>query len=129
MANTKRLVSWLKEKIELQGFNKRQTARAAGLSYPTILNTLEGDKPSLETCKALGNLFNTPPEELLRMAGLIPEADPKDKLLERTNHLMEKLSPDSKEKALEYLEFLITQEKKEEKRAKANRRAVEIKSS
>ena len=72
MHNTNKLIEWLKKNMEAKNFGVRETARMAGISHPLISDVLKGGKPSYETCLALANLFKTPPEEVLRMASMLP---------------------------------------------------------
>ncbi|MBE0684826.1 MAG: helix-turn-helix transcriptional regulator [Anaerolineaceae bacterium] len=122
MNNTDKFIDWLKINMEAKNFGVRETARAAGISHPLILDAMKGKKPSYETCIALANLFKTPPEEVLRMASLLPTKPAQDVIKERAEYLMEHLSPANQKKAIDYLEFLIFQEEKGEKRGKPNRR-------
>jgi len=121
MDNTNELMDWLKLNMETKNFGVRETARMAGISHPLISDIINGGKPSYETCLALGNLFKTPPEEVFRLAGLLPSKPKQDILMERADYLIEQLSPANQKKAIEYLEFLIFQEEKGEQREKQNR--------
>jgi transcriptional regulator with XRE-family HTH domain len=122
MNNTDVLIDWLKTRMELSNYGVRETARMAGLSHPLISDIVNGRKPSYETCIALAQLFNTPPEEVLRLAGLLPSKLEKDVIKERADYLMDHLSPENQQKAIEFLEFLISKEEKGEHRARPTRR-------
>lgn len=108
--------------IQINNLSSRETARRAGISHPLISDILNGGKPSLETCSVLAELFKTPPEEVLRMAGLLPHKAEKDVIIEHAEYLMEHLSPEKQQQAVEFLQFLVTQEEKGEERGRPNRR-------
>jgi transcriptional regulator with XRE-family HTH domain len=68
-------IQWLNARMQDREWGVRETARQAGLSHPTVSDILNlGIQPSYDTCMALARAFNTPPEEILRLAGLLPKA-------------------------------------------------------
>lgn len=117
--------TWLITNMQTNNLGIRETARRAGISHPLISDILNGGKPSLETCSVLAELFKTPPEEILRLAGLLPPKAEKDVIMERADYLMERLSPAKQQQAIEYLEFLLTREEKGEPHGRANRQPAE----
>jgi transcriptional regulator with XRE-family HTH domain len=125
MEKKRKLSDWLMTHMQINNLGTRETARRAGISHPLISDIINGGKASLETCTVLAELFNTPPEEVLRMAGLLPPKAEKDIIKERADYLMQRLSPAKQQQAIEFLEFLLTQEEKGEKRERPNRRNAE----
>ena len=125
MEEKPKLSDWLMANMQNHNLGTRETARRAGISHPLVSDILNGGKASLETCTVLAELFNTPPEEVLRLAGLLPSRAQKDVILERADYLMERLSPEKQQQAIEYLEFLVTREGKGEKRGRPNRQPAE----
>ena len=105
MHNPNKLIEWLNKNMEAKNFGVRETARMAGISHPLISDVLKGGKPSYETCLALANLFKTPPEEVLRMASMLPPKPAQDVVKERADYLMEQLSPANQKRAIDYLEY------------------------
>jgi transcriptional regulator with XRE-family HTH domain len=99
-----------------KGWGVRELARRAGVSHPIISDALNGKGASFDTCKALAFLFRVPAEQVLRMAGLLPNKTAKVEIVERAEHLYGLLTLDNQRKALEYLEFLKQQEEKGEYR-------------
>lgn len=123
------LSEWLTTNMQIHNLSTRETARRAGISHPLISDILNGGKPSLETCTVLAVLFNSPPEQVLRLAGLLPPKPVKDVIQERADYLMERLSQERQQQAIEFLEFLVSQEQKGEARGRPNRRPAESKSN
>ncbi|MFH2040134.1 MAG: helix-turn-helix transcriptional regulator [Chloroflexota bacterium] len=119
------LSDWLTTHMQINNLGTRETARRAGISHPLISDILNGGKPSLETCSVLAELFNTPPEEVLRMAGLLPPKAENDVIQERADYLMQRLSLAKQQQAVEFLEFLLTKEEKGEQRDRPPRRHAE----
>lgn len=122
--NTK-LSDWLTTHMKNNNLGTRETARRAGISHPLISDILNGGRPSLETCTVLAELFKTPPEQVLRMAGLLPPKAHKDVIKERADYLLARLSPEKQLQAVEYLEFLVTREEMGEEHGRPNRRPAE----
>jgi len=125
MDKSTKLSAWLMSNMKINNLGTRETARRAGISHPLISDILSGGRPSLETCNVLASLFKTPIEEVLRLAGLLPPKAEQDVIKERADYLMERLSPDKQQQAVNYLEFLVTQEEKEEERGRSNRQPAE----
>ena len=68
-----KLVKWLKQEIGRRGWSIRETARRAGLSHTAVNNAMsDRATPSLDTYRGLSRAFDTPLENILRMAGELP---------------------------------------------------------
>lgn len=125
MEKNTQLSEWLTTNMQINNLGIRETARRAGISHPLISDILNGGKPSLETCSVLAGLFKTPPEQVLRLAGLLPPKAHKDIIQERADFLMERLSPAKQQQAVEYLEFLVSREEKGEEHDRSHRQPAE----
>ena len=68
-----KLVKWLQQQIRHREWSVRETARHAALSHTAIHNALSGHvSPSMDTYKGLSRAFDTPLENILRLAGELP---------------------------------------------------------
>ena len=73
MTDKHRLSKWLHQQIQQNGWSVRETARRAGLSHTAIHNVLGSNvTPSMDTYKGLSRAFDTPLEQVLRLAGELP---------------------------------------------------------
>lgn len=114
MDNTLTKGQWLDDLLKQLGWTPADLSRATGLDSAVISNIRNG-KRGVGTSSAakIGKATNRPTEEILRLAGEIETAPPKDETLYRIEHLYHTLREDSsKQRALEFLEFLTQQEGK-----------------
>lgn len=97
-----------------RGMSQADLARAAKVT-PSAINSIlmETRKPGPDLCLGIAMAFGMSPTEVFKIAGLLPpSADENDPLLERIEHLYSSLSPESRERASEFLEFLLQQDGK-----------------
>ncbi len=73
---SKSFMTWLKSEMDKRDWGITVTARKAGLTHPVISDILNLQvQPTFETCVALANAFRVPPDEVMRMASLLPGTD------------------------------------------------------
>jgi len=64
---------WVLAEIDKQGWKASDLARAANVSKGTISDILnERRRPGLDVCVAIAKALKYPPEDVLRIAGLLP---------------------------------------------------------
>ena len=70
---SKLFVSWLQSEMDKRKWGITGTARQAALSHPVISDIMNLQvQPTFDTCVALAKAFEMPPEEVLRLADLLP---------------------------------------------------------
>ena len=95
-------VSWLKQEFEKRNWAIRAAARRIGVSHPTISDIVTLQKqPSYETCLAIANAFNKPPEWVLRMAGLLPKMEPLNFDFEEWRYVLANISDTDRAELME----------------------------
>lgn len=105
---------WLASEVVLRDWTQADLARKSGLNR-AVISKLLSDKsdPSPETCKALAKALKKPIEEIYRVAGLLPPIPENDELIERARHIIGTYkNPETKKRAMDYLEYLLAQEEK-----------------
>lgn len=107
---------WLENQIRERGISPADLSRSSGKAPAILSRVLNGERnPAPETIAAICNGLGIPVEEGYRAAGLIPFKQKADEAIERGKHTLENYrSPETRERALEYLEFLRVQEEKGE---------------
>ena len=63
------LREWLNTECEQRNLSWREASIKAGLYAGSISAIMNGQRPGLETCKALAQAFGVPTEKVLQMAG------------------------------------------------------------
>lgn len=114
---TKTFVSWLLAEMEKRGWTQADLARRGNI--PTgvlsrIINSQRG--PGASTCIKIATAFNIPPQEVFRMAGILPKSltDELENNLSfrQVYNLMKGLSPEEQQNLIAYAEFLLEQAKR-----------------
>lgn len=66
---TSALGQWIIEECETRGISWAEASRRAGVDKSTVSLIIRGQRPGLETCRALAALFEVPTEHVLGLAG------------------------------------------------------------
>jgi transcriptional regulator with XRE-family HTH domain len=99
-------INWLNQELKERRWQQKDLAEAAGVSDSTITLVLKGDrKPGADLCNGIARAFGIPPEEVFRMAGLLPALPEEDDELAR--QLVEKFKRLPIEKRREVLSYVI----------------------
>jgi len=114
-------VDWMVREREKQDLSQADLARKTGLTRTAISDYEKRQRanPSIKALVKISVALGYPPEHLPRLAGLLPPEPSKDTTFNRIETLYQTLDePSSKDRALEYLEFLTQQEKKDDRKRK-----------
>lgn len=89
---SKALVEYIKTGLENLSMSGRAAAEAMGISQSYFVRVTTGkvEKPGLEFCSKLAALFDDSPTKVMRLAGLLPELDTDEALIEEIRELSEK---------------------------------------
>ena len=117
----KEFLNWLRAEIGYRNLSIREAAKLIGVSHPTVSNIYSyGNQPSLNVARKMAKAFKRSDEEILRLAGLLLTETADDGIIERVEHILGNYKyPETKERALAYLDFLRVEEEKGEYRARA----------
>jgi len=63
-------------------------------------------KPSPEACNAIASAFKMNPEDIFRIAGLLPDKPEKDTLTKEGEYLLSQLSNHNRRQAVDFIRFL-----------------------
>ncbi len=105
-------ITWLIEELEKRGWSNSKLARNAGLVPSTISMVISGqNRPGFEFCVGIARALNKPPEQILRLAGLLPSKPEADSEVEEAVHLFEQLREDQRKYVLQTLRALAKGDK------------------
>lgn len=98
--------------MKKRGISPADLSHLARKDQGVISRILNGQrKPSPETIRAIAIALKLPPETVFRAAGLLPDIQIGDDLVEQADYIIKNFKHDAtRKKALEYLEFLSSQE-------------------
>jgi len=66
-------VTWLSNELNTRSWSMSELARRAGITHGAISHVLsESRNPGPDFCKAIARAFGIPPEQVFRLAGLLP---------------------------------------------------------
>lgn len=68
---TSALGQWIIEECAARGISWAEASRRAGVDKSTVSLIIRGQRPGLDTCRALAALFEVSTEHVLRLAGYI----------------------------------------------------------
>jgi transcriptional regulator with XRE-family HTH domain len=107
-------LTWLNKNLEANNLSQSEASRRAGLNQNAISDIVNGRvrEVSLRTCKALAHLFNTPLEEVLRLAGHIEYSE--DMCLKELMAVARSLKPEDRRELLEYARWRYARRAREE---------------
>jgi len=100
--------------LKKKGWSQAELARRTGRSRTAISDVISGQRAiGRDLALDIAEAFDMPPDEMFRLAGLLPPKPDADQTLDRIDYLYHSLhDPDNKKKALEYMEFLKMQDEK-----------------
>lgn len=111
-----KLITWLTGELRTRGWSHRELARRASLSQTAISTVLSGERlPGWDFCAAIARPLEVTPEDVLRLAGLLPNLlGPSDDLLIRQlSERFNQLSFDRRQRVLEFVKFEYQQQSQE----------------
>ncbi len=105
---------WLSQQLDQRGWSHRELARQTGFSQALVSKTLSGERnPSANFCTTIAQVFETSPETILRLAGILPAITPAqpsdDSTLQEIVELVRNLSDEQRVEALRYIRYLYQQ--------------------
>jgi len=76
-------VSWLNSRLVEKGWSQADLSKRAQVSPAMVSSVLSGKRePGISFCNSIASVLRVPPEDVYRMAGLLPsEPEPEDKTL------------------------------------------------
>ncbi len=124
MAYTEQFAQWLENVLNERGMSQAELARQAGVTRAAINGVLTGARgPGIDLCKGIAQALKIPPEEVYRAAGLLDTEPDDDERMQKIKTLYHTLRHDgSKERALEFIQFLSDQEDKNDRTGSKTKR-------
>ncbi len=109
-----KLTARLADELHSRGWSMREMARRAGVSHTTIANVLSGErKPTVNVCKGIARALNIPTEDVLRLAGMLPQLpDDWEGQYKQICDQLKHLSPRAREDVVAYVTYRYQQEQK-----------------
>jgi transcriptional regulator with XRE-family HTH domain len=104
--------AWLQDQLNRKKWTQADLARYANTTRSAINGLIQGTRrPGPDLCQAIAYALGLPPEIVFRVAGLLPNKLEADEITERAEYILKNYKyPETKARALEYLEFLRIQE-------------------
>jgi transcriptional regulator with XRE-family HTH domain len=88
---------WLDEELKKRSWNKAELARRAHISQSALSMIKSGERePGLEILTSIAHALKESPENVYRIAGLLPPIDQDDSDLEDFRELLKNLTPEER---------------------------------
>ena len=108
MGSKQEFVSFIKEELKKRNWSHAELARRSGISQAHISRVLNSDyQPGLELLNSLSTSFNLPPEQLFRLANILPERTNSNQENEELIFLFSQLNQEYKNIVLDFMQILI----------------------
>lgn len=97
---------WLQEELNRRGWSQADLVRASGISKGTVSRLISGTRSiGIDVCQALAQAFHLPPEDVLRIAGLLPDKPEEPPGLGEWIQRYLDATEDQRQEMLEYARF------------------------
>jgi transcriptional regulator with XRE-family HTH domain len=102
------LSDWLVSELNDRGWSQRELGRRADVSQTQISNVInKSANPGADFCVSIARALGNPPENLLRMAGILPPLPPSVSDEDRALQLFRQLEPTARQFILVTMQALI----------------------
>lgn len=96
------------KEMQRRNVSVREAARIIGVSHPTLMKALAGDRITFEFADSLSKFLRTSTEHVLRLGGLLPKIDPKEQFFEQILHKIKTLSEEDQQHLMNFIDFLLS---------------------
>lgn len=98
---------WLNNELIRNDMSQADLAKKSKLTTGAVSNYINQIRePSPEALNAIAIAFGKSPEEVFRIAGLLPEKPPKDTLTEEAEYLLSQMPETKRLQAINFIRFL-----------------------
>jgi transcriptional regulator with XRE-family HTH domain len=102
-----KLSTWLANEIETRGWSIRELARRAGVSHTTVADVISQQRiPTWDFCAAIAGALDKSPEDIFRLAGLLPPIPPAVEEEREAIGILRALSPELRAAVMNMLRSL-----------------------
>jgi transcriptional regulator with XRE-family HTH domain len=103
---------WLLQELEDRKMSQSELSRLSGLSRGTLSNLISGTRGrGPDSIEAIARAFKMPPEQVFRVAGLLPPKADADEWIEEQAHKMSLLTPGKRQMAERLIDALLEEDK------------------
>lgn len=116
-------IDWLNSELRAKDWSQADLARATGLTRGAISNIINNQRaPKVETLVAIANGLNMPAEQVLRIAGRLPEeVNPRQVAAEILGYKLGELNQNQLDEVIQFIEFIQDRDTKKIYRIKSKR--------
>lgn len=114
MSNRQNLSNWLQAELHSRDWSQSELARVSGLHRAIISKIiLQGSDPTPETLEAIAKAFKIPPEQVYRIAGILPPIPDEDPWIKEQEYKLRMISPKNRGIAGKLIDTLVQGEEAE----------------
>lgn len=120
----KTFVEWIDSELEAREWTRADLARKAGITESSLSLIYSGGRsPGKKTCDGIAKAFRLPPDQVYRIAGILPMKPNNDETVTEIVHIYHLLNEDNKDDLLDYAKNRLS---KQERGDKKNVRRVRV---
>ena len=103
---------WLLQELENRDMSQSELSRLSGLSRGTLSNLISGTRGrGPDSIEAIARAFKMPPEQVFRVAGLLPPKPDEDAWVEEQAHKLSLLTPGKRPMMSKLLDAMLEEDK------------------
>lgn len=91
---------WLTSELKARDWTQSELSRRSGVTRGAISNVLKNREPGPDLCRGIANAFHLPPEDVFRIAGLLPPKPGDDLKVKELNQLVQKMDENNKDELI-----------------------------
>ena len=110
----KNFVEWLDLQLRERKWSPSELARNSGVSQSAISLVLKGDRnPGNNFCDGIAKAFNIPPDDVYRIAGLLPMKPNDDQTVSEITHIYHELTDENRDDLLDYARLRLQKQERD----------------
>ena len=105
---TMKFSEWLNKEMISRGYSQASLSKAVNVSDAHINHIVHGRRnPGPELCEGIAHAFKMPPEDVFRIAGLLPQKTLVTPTLNEVNYKMSLLNESAQKLVLDFVDMLL----------------------
>lgn len=114
----KSFIEWLDENLEDKGWSGSELSRRSGISQSAISLVLSGRRQAgIEFCDGIAKAFKLPPDQVYRIAGILPLKPNNDETVSEIVHIYHLLNDNNQDDLLDYAKNRLSKQEREAKKS------------
>ena len=113
----KNFTDWLDNELDSRSWSRAELARRAGVTESSLSLIYSGARePGTKVCDGIAKAFRIPPDNVYRIAGLLPSQPSTNQDVKELEHIYHELTEDNQEDLLDYARSRLHKQERGDKK-------------